>query len=151
MCFGILFKTKCVPSCVLLYGAEKVSMCFFFIFMIIIHSPSCHSALNMLPSCGCLTIILVSTLIHTDFSFKWRMFCKIVSLWKSNRHFLKDVRKYVGVSYEHCFKEIKTNPHDHCDQCAYSAKALIATVLHQTGRKSAMLKELKQTQQEETL
>lgn len=65
--------------------------------------------------------------------------------------FLKDVRKYVGVSYEHGFKEIKTNPHDHCDQCAYSAKANIATALYQTGRKSAMLKELKQTQQEETL
>ncbi len=77
------------------------------------------------------------------------MFCKTVSLWKSNSHFLKDVRIYVGVSYEHGFKEIKPNPHDHCDQCAYSAKAYIATDLYQT--KSAMLKELKQTQQEETL
>jgi len=80
---------------------------------------------------------------------------KIVSLWNSNTvnltTFLKDVRKYVGVFYEHCFKERKTNPHDHCDQCAYSAKAHSATVLFQTGRKSDMLKELKQTQQEETL
>lgn len=41
--------------------------------------------------------------------------------------FLKDVHKYVGVFYEHGFKETKTNPHDHCDQCAYSAKAHSAT------------------------
>lgn len=79
------------------------------------------------------------------------MFSKIVSLRNSNRHFLKDVRKYVGVFYEHGFKEIKTNPYDHCDQCAYSAKAHRATVPYQAGRKSGMLKELKQTQQEETL
>lgn len=49
--------------------------------------------------------------------------------------FLKDARKYVGVFYEHGFKEIKTNPHDHCDQCAYSAKAHIASSVSDRKKK----------------